>query len=248
MTGLPEPSAEAVEALAPTGTLRAGINLSNFLLVTGRSDTGDPIGVSPDLAAALADNLGVPLTLVPFKSPGELADAAVGDVWDIGNIGADPARSEHIAFAPPYSEIESTYLVRGDSPITSLDEVDQPGVRIVTKARAAYSLWLERHIARAELIQVAGRVNPFDTFVDDGIDALAGLRPGLLTDQEKLPGSRILDGRFATVQQAIGTPRDRPAAGVEHLERFVQAVIETGVVAELIERHGVAGRLQVAGQ
>ncbi len=84
--------------LAPSGVLRAGINMSNFLLVTGKTPEGDPDGVSPDMARAVADRLSVPLTFVLFETPGELADAAVEDVWDIGNIGAEPERAKNIAF------------------------------------------------------------------------------------------------------------------------------------------------------
>src|SRR5262245_35313740 len=139
---LPDPSPAARAALAPTGGLRAGINLSNFLLVTGREPDGSPSGVSPDMARELARRLGVDVTLVPYKSPGELADAATEDAWDIGNIGAEPARATAISFTAAYCEIECTYLVPPGSPITSVDEVDRPGVRIASAPRAAYDLWL----------------------------------------------------------------------------------------------------------
>jgi polar amino acid transport system substrate-binding protein len=98
--------------LAPTGVLRAGINMSNFLLVTGKSAAGDPDGVSPDMAREIANRLGVPVKYVPFKSPGELADAAGKGVWDVGLIGAEPQRAEQIAFTAAYCEIEATYLVQ----------------------------------------------------------------------------------------------------------------------------------------
>ena len=248
---LPQPSPEAVAALAPTGTLRAAINLSNFLLVTGKSDAGDPEGVSPDMAAALANQLGVGLELLRYKSPGAVADDgnAPGDgngVWDIGNIGAEPQRAEHIDFTAAYCEIEATYLVRGDSTLHSIDDVDQPGVSIVAPARAAYGLWLERNIERADLTLLDDLGGAYQAWVDGGIDALAGLRPGLLGDQERTPGSRLLDGRFATVQQAMGTPKGRNPAGFEYLGRFVEAAKSAGLVAELIDRHGVTGRLAVA--
>ncbi len=123
-------SEAAKSELAPTGVLRAGINLSNFLLVTGRSPSGDPQGVAPDMAAEIASRLGVPVKYVPFKTPGELADMAGKDVWDIGLIGAEPQRAEIIAFTAAYVEIEATYLVPAGSSIKSIAEVDKPGVRI----------------------------------------------------------------------------------------------------------------------
>src|SRR5580765_7519816 len=123
-------SDKARAELAPTGVLRAGINLSNFLLVTGRSANGDPEGVAPDMAAAIAKSLGVGVKLVPYKSPGELGDAVGSNAWDIGLIGAEPQRAEKIAFTAAYVEIEATYLVPAGSPITQISQVDRPGGRI----------------------------------------------------------------------------------------------------------------------
>ncbi|MGH1488502.1 MAG: transporter substrate-binding domain-containing protein [Acidimicrobiales bacterium] len=243
---LPKPTAAAIAALAPTGTLRAAINLSNFLLVTGKSDAGNPEGVSPDMAATLARCLGVDLELLRYKTPGEVADDATSGKWDIGNIGAEPKRAEHVSFTSAYCEIQCTYLVPADSDITSIDQVDQPGRRIASAARAAYDLWLERNIERAELVQVSGLDGSFDAFVDQKLDALAGLLPRLLTDVERLPGARILDGSFTAVQQAMGTPKERDAAGFEYLKSFVEAAKASGLVGSLIETHNANG-LSVAG-
>ncbi|MDH3681705.1 MAG: ABC transporter substrate-binding protein [Acidimicrobiia bacterium] len=242
----PEPSADAVEALAPTGTLRAAINLSNFLLVTGKGKDGNPEGVSPDMAKALADRLGVGVELLRYKSPGQVADDAPTGVWDVGNIGAEPKRAERIAFTDAYCEIEATYLVPPGSDITSIDQVDQPGRRIASAARSAYDLWLERNLQHAELVQVTGPDASFTALVEQNLDAMAGLRPGLIKDVERLPGSRILDGQFTAVRQAMGTPRDRDAAGFDYLRRFVEAAKANGLVASLIDEHGVTGRLVVA--
>jgi polar amino acid transport system substrate-binding protein len=222
--------------LAPTGVLRAGINMSNFLLVTG---------TAPDMAREVAERLGVPLKLVPFKTPGELADAAVEDVWDIGNIGAEPERAKTIAFSPAYVEIEATYLVPAGSPIQSIDEVDRAGVRIAVSARSAYGLWLNANIKHAELVIAQGLDASYNLFVEQKLDALAGLRPRLVEDVKKLPGARILDGKFTAVQQAIGTKPDRKAAAA-FLRDFVEEVKASGFVASLIEKHGVSGRLTVA--
>ena len=234
------------EQLAPTGVLRAGINMSNFLLVTGRTESGDPDGVSPDMARALGERLGLPVKMVPFATPGELADAAADDAWDIGLIGAEPQRAEKIAFSLAYSEIEATYLVPPGSPIRSVEEVDRPGNRIAVSARSAYELWLSRNIKHAELVLAQGLGAAFQLFVDEGYETLAGLRPGLIGDVEKLPGARILDGHFSTVQQAIGVPRSRPGSAAAFVAEFVEEAKTSGLVASLIARHGVEGRLMVA--
>jgi len=236
---------QARAELAPTGVLRAGINMSNFLLVTGKTPDGDPDGVSPDMARAVAERLGVPVKLVPFPNPGALADAAGEDRWDIGNIGAEPERAKTIAFTAAYVEIEATYLVPAGSPLKAIDDVDRDGVRIAVSARSAYDLWLVDNLRHAELVKANGIDASYDLFVEQQLDALAGLRPRLLDDVKKLPGARILDGSFTAVQQAIGTKPDRPA-GAAFLREFVEEAKASGLVASLIAKHGVEGRLTVA--
>lgn len=231
---------KAKAELAPTGVLRAGINLSNFLLVTGRAANGNPEGVSPDMAHAIADKLGVPVQYVPFKTPGELADQVDNNVWDIGNIGAEPQRAQKIFFTAAYCEIEATYMVPVDSPIKSIAEVDKKGVRIAVSARSAYCLWLENNIKNATLVQVSGLDAAYDKFVADKFEVLAGLRPGLLKDMEKAPGMKILDGKFSAVQQAVGTPR-KNSAGAQFLAEFVEEAKKSGLVASFITKHKVKG-------
>lgn len=226
--------------LAPAGALRAGINLSNFLLVSGRGPAGEPQGVAPDMAAEIARRLGVPVEYVPFQTPGELADAAGKNVWDIGLIGAEPQRAAHIAFTAAYVEIESTYLVPAGSPIKSIADVDRPGVRIAVTGRSAYGLWLDRNIEHAQLVRTGTLDSSFEEFIAGKLEVLAGLRPRLLQDVEKLPGARILEGRFTAVRQAIGTA---PAntAGAAFLARFVEEAKASGLVQGLIDKHGVRG-------
>ncbi len=233
-------SQEIIAELAPSGVLRAGINMANFLLVTGSSPTGDPEGVAPDMAREIAARLSVPVAYVPFASPGELADAAGGEVWDIGLIGAEPARAEKIAFTAAYVEIEATYMVPENSPLTTIADVDKAGVRIAVTARSAYDLWLSRNIDNAELVRSTSLDAAFEQFVDEKLDALAGLRPRLMSDIAKLPGARILDGQFTAVQQAVGTARGNQA-GAAFLSEFVEEAKASGFVASLIERHNVRG-------
>src|ERR687898_708037 len=204
-------SDKARAELAPTGVLRAGINLSNFLLVTGRSEKSEPVGVAPDIAKDIAASLGVPVTYVTFKSPGELADQAGKNVWDIGLIGAEPQRAAVMTFSAAYVEIEATYLVPPGSPLKSIADVDRKGVRIAVPDRSAYELWLTRNVKNAELVRIKGADEAFKQFVSDRMDALAGLKPRLVTDAENLAGSRIIDGRFTAVQQAVGAPKGRSA-------------------------------------
>jgi len=238
-------SRDAAAELAPTGALRAAINLGNFLLVTGRAAGGAPLGVAPDLAQAVAERLGVAVEYVPFARPDALADAAEDGVWDIGLIGAEPARAEKIAFTAAYVEIEAAYLVHADSPLACIADVDRPGVRIAVLAKSAYDLWLERNIQQATLVRANSADGAAKLFTDGDAEVLAGLRPALLTQLERTPGARILDGRFTAVQQAVGTPR-RNAAGAAFLREFVEDAKRTGLVERLIARHHMTGRLSVA--
>jgi len=238
-------SIELCDLLAPGGVLRAGINLSNFLLVTSRTPEGAPVGVSPDMARAIADHLGASLRLVPYESPGLLADAAARDEWDIGLIGAEPQRAEVISFTPSYVEIEATYLVPEGSPLRSTDEVDAPGKRIAVTGRTAYGLWLDRNIAHATLVRSSTMDEALTDLVDQRLDALAGLRPRLIADRARLPGSTLLPGRFMAVQQAVGTPKAK-AEALGYLTGFIAAAKSSGFVAELIAKHGVQG-LSVSG-
>src|SRR5689334_20241555 len=156
------PNSAVISELAPNGVLRAGINLSNFLLVTGRAANGDPQGIAPDMAGEIAARLGVPLQLIPYESPGKLADA-VAD-WDVGLIGAEPARAEQITFTVAYLEIEATYLVPAGSTIRSVGEVDRKGVRIAIAARSAYDLYLTRSLKNAQLVRANGLDGSYDLF------------------------------------------------------------------------------------
>ena len=208
--------------------------------MTKVNSTGNPEGVAPDLAGEVARRLGVSVKYVTFKSPGELADEIDKDVWDIGLIGAEPQRAETIAFTSAYAEIDATYLVPFDSRLKAIVDVDSEGIRIAVTARSAYGLWLDRNIKHAELIRSDTLDSAYEEFVTAKLSALAGLRPRLLSDLGKLPGSRILDGRFMSVQQAIGTSRKNPA-GAAFLRGFVEEAKASGLVARLIERHKVRG-------
>ena len=233
------------QQLAPNGVLRAGINLSNFLLVSDRAANGDPVGVSPDIAKGIANKLNVELQLIPYKGPGDVADAIVRDEWDIANIAAEPERAKTIAFSHAYCEIQATYLLPANSPIESVSEVDKVGNRISVKERAAYELWLTDNLKHATLVRTASMDESLRVFKEQSLDVLAGLRPRLVEDQKDLPGSVVMDESFTAIQQCIGCKPEYPEA-LDFLQSFVRESISSGWVESLINQHNVVGRLSPA--
>jgi polar amino acid transport system substrate-binding protein len=226
--------------IAPSGKLRVGLNHGNFLLVTPGSSATDPRGVASDVARELGRRVGVPVEFIKFDTAGKLGDGIKTGAWDVAFLGAEPQRAAEIAFTAAYLEIPSTYLVPAGSPIRTVAEVDREGVRIAVADQSAYGLYLARTIKHAKLVMTQGLDSSFDVFVSQKLEALAGLKPRLLTDVQKLPGARILDGQFTAVQQAIGTAKNREASA-RFLRAFVEEVKASGLVAEAISRNGAQG-------
>jgi polar amino acid transport system substrate-binding protein len=235
-----EISPAARSDLAPAGKLRVGINFGNNLLTARDAVTRAPSGIALDLAHELGRRIGVPVEIVSYESAGELADSASSGAWEVGFLGAEPQRANQISFTAAYLEIEATYLVPAGSPLRTIADVDRKGIRIAVPAKAAYDLYLTRSLQHASLTRAAGADAAFKIFVSDKMDALAGLKPRLVTDHDNLPGSRILEGRFTAVQQAVGTPKGHDA-GAKYLREFVEDVKATGLVARVIEKNGVRG-------
>ncbi|MEA3193716.1 MAG: polar amino acid transport system substrate-binding protein [Betaproteobacteria bacterium] len=233
-------SSTARAELAPGGKLRIGLNYGNFLLVLKDGPGGEPRGIAPDLGRELGRRLGVPVEFIKFDQAGKLADAVKAAQCDVGFLGAEPQRANEIAFTAAYLEIPVTFLVPAGSPLRALAEVDREGVRIAVADRSAYDLFLSRNIKKAELVRAQGIDGSYQLFVDQKLEALAGLKPRLVSDAEKLPGSRILEGQITGVQQAIGTPKARSAAA-GLLSEFAADIKKTGLVKKLISEHGVRG-------
>ena len=233
-------SSTVKEQLAPQGVLSAAVYLGNFLLVTGRSSSGEPIGIAPDICRAIAKRLDVPLDLTGYESQDEVVDAAASGRCGIVLVGSDPARAQKVTFTPAYVELEATYLVPEDSSISDISQVDQPGVRIASFHKSAYDLWLQRNLKHATLAHAPSLQASNELFISDGLDALAGLKTGLIAFAQKVPGLRILDGQFTGIQQAIATKKSNTEA-VVFLSACVEEFIRSGLVADLIRQYGVQG-------
>jgi polar amino acid transport system substrate-binding protein len=226
--------------LAPTGTLRAGINYGNVILARKDPATGESSGVAIDLARELGRRLDVPVTIVAYDSVGAMVDGAKAGAWDIAFLGSDPARAAEITFTAAYVELQATYLVPAGSSLRLIADVDREGVRVAAPARANYELFLTRSLQRAQLVRAQGADAAIDLLMTGRVEALAGLRQALIAPAAKLPGSRILDGQFMAVQQAVGVPKGRDA-GVKYLRGFLEEAKASGLVARAIEKTGARG-------
>src|SRR5437879_10912792 len=236
----PDVSPAARSELAPSGKLRVGINVQNFLLVNKERSGGEYSGIAVILGRELGKRLGVPVEFVAFDTAGKLADAVKSGAWDVAFLGNEPARANEIAFSAAYLEIEAGYLVPAGSSIRTIEDVDREGVRVAVSAKSAYDLYLTRNLQRAKLFRAPTVDAYYELFVSDKLDPLAGLKPRLARDAGSSPGSRVLEGRFSAVQQSIGTPQGRPA-GATYLGEFTEDAKASGFVAKAIARHAVRG-------
>ena len=238
VVAVPQLQDSARTELAPGGRLRAALNFSNTLLISSR--TPEPTGVAPDLARELARRAEANVVFVGYANAGLVADAAARNEWDVAFIGAEPQRAGEVTFTRAYVEIEATYLVQPSSAFRHVNDVDREGVHIVAAARAAYTLFLQRTLRRAALVEAESLPAAFDLFIEKKFEVLAGLKPNLIANAQKLPGLRLLDGRFTAVQQALGVPRRRAAAAA-YLAEFVTEITRSGLLRDLIARHRVEG-------
>ncbi len=228
-------------AFAPTGRLRASINLGNPILANRDPQSGEPFGVSVDLARELAQRLGLPLDLVVFDAAGKSVEAVTAEQADFGFFAVDPVRGQGIAFTAPYVLIEGSYLVRDASPLQTNAEVDSVGTRVVVGKGSAYDLFLTRELKAATIERAPTSPTVVDVFVETQADVAAGVKQQLEADQKRFPGHLLLPGRFMVIQQAMGLPKGRSAEAVAYLRSFVETMKASGFVADALRRHGIEG-------
>lgn len=233
-------SKEALQELAPQGVLRAAINLGNPVLAQRNAERAEVSGVSVDLAHELAKRLGVPVRLVLFETAGKVFEAAQSNDWDVAFLALDPVRAKEILFTAPYVIIEGTYMVRDASSFHAIEEFDQPGMRIAVVKGAVYDLSLTRSLKHAELVRSDTSAGAIELFFDAGLEAVAGVIQPLVEFARTHPGLRVIDGRFTSIEQALGTPKGRPAAR-EFLQSYIEEMKRNGFIASALERSGQRG-------
>ncbi|HEX7749414.1 MAG TPA: ABC transporter substrate-binding protein [Bordetella sp.] len=230
-----------VAAFTPAGKLRAGINLGNPILANIHPETGEPFGVSIDLARAFAAKLDAELELVVFDAAGKSVEAIGDERADFGFFAVDPLRGEKIAFTAPYVLIEGFYLVRADSPIRTNRDVDQAHNRVAVGKGSAYDLFLARELKAARIVRAPTSQAVVQTFLAQQLEVAAGVKQQLEADARKTAGLRLLDERFMVIQQAMGVAKSRGAAAAQVLNAFVEEMKASGFIADALRRHGIAG-------
>jgi polar amino acid transport system substrate-binding protein len=235
----PTAPAAAVSDLAPTGKLRAAINFGNPVLAS-RDPSGAPKGVTVDLSRELAARLGVPVEFVPYTAAGKVVEAVKSGAWDVAYVAIDPKRGADMAQSPPYVVIEGAYLVPAGSPIRGNAEVDREGVRVVVGTASAYDLFLTRELKRATIVRVPTSSAVVDTVVAQKLEVAAGVKQQLEADAKRVPGVRLLEGRFMVINQAMGVPKGRDA-GAKYVHAFIEEMKASGFVAQALRRHGIEG-------
>ena len=225
------------KAIAPKGSLRAAINLGNPVLAQKDPATGEPRGVSVDLARELGRRLGVPVELVTYDSAGKVSEAAKTGAWDVAFLAIDPGRAGDIAFTAPYLVIDGTYLVPADSPLRTIEDVDRDGVRVAVGRKSAYDLYLSRTLKHATMVRADTSPGAIDLFHKDRLEAAAGVKQMLVRAAKQDPSVRVIDGRFMAIEQAMGMPKGRDA-GERYLHDFVEEMKASGFVARRLEASG----------
>ena len=230
--------------LAPTGVLRIGLNMSNFLLVNLKDQNGLPNGVSPDIGKKLAKELNVSCKLIQFEKPGLLADAVNDDQWDIGNIACEKERSKTIDFSNPYVNIDANFIFKNKYNFKNNEEINSLGVKIAVVERSAYDLWLTENFKNAELIKVNTIDNSHKLFREGRVDVLAGLKPKLIEELDSNNDLKIISNPFTYIKQSIGIKRGNPDI-IVFLNKFILKMIKEGYIENLLKKHNVQNKLSI---
>jgi polar amino acid transport system substrate-binding protein len=234
------PTPEARQALAPTGKLRVALWLGSPAHVVKDSGSGEMKGVGHDLGKELAARLGVPFEPVLYSAIGPLLDGAKGGAWDVAFVGVNPERGKFLDFTGNHIEIEFGYLVPPGSPIKAMADVDRPGVRVVVPERGSADVFLTRSLKSATVLRATGLTGSLALVKSGKADVFAANKSNLYEISGQLPGSRVLDGRPGSEEQAMAMPKGR-TPGVAYARKFIEEAKAGGLVKAAIDRAGLRG-------
>ena len=235
---------DIIKKIAPTGVLRVGVNMSNFLLVNSKDKLGVIDGVSPGIGKKLAKELNISFELVQFANPGLLADAVNNNEWDIGNIASEKERGKTIDFSDPYVNIDANFLFREEDNFKNNNDIDQSGIKIAVFERSAYDLWLTENFKKAELIRVNSIEESHNLFKENKVNILAGLKPKLIDEMKKNNNYEMIQSPFTYIKQSIGIKKGNPEV-LDFINKFISNNIKEGYIKSLLQQHNVQDKLSI---
>ena len=235
---------DIIKKIAPTGVLRVGVNISNFLLVNSKDKLGVIDGVSPGIGKKLAKELNISFEIVQFANPGLLADAVNNNEWDIGNIASEKERGKTIDFSDPYVNIDANFLVREEDNFKNNNDIDQSGIQIAVFERSAYDLWLTENLKKAELIRVNSIEESHNLFRENKVNILAGLKPKLIDEMKKNNNYEMIQSPFTYIKQSIGIKKGNPEV-LDFINKFISNNIKEGYIKSLLQQHNVKDKLSI---
>lgn len=235
---------DIIKKIAPTGVLRVGVNMSNFLLVNSKDKLGVIDGVSPGIGKKLAKELNISFEIVQFANPGLLADAVDNNEWDIGNIASEKERGKTIDFSDPYVNIDANFLFREEDNFKNNNDIDQSGIKIAVFERSAYDLWLTENFKKAELIRVNSIEESHNLFKENKVNILAGLKPKLIDEMKKNNNYEMIQSPFTYIKQSIGIKKGNPEV-LDFINKFISNNIKQGYVKSLLQQHNVEDKLSI---
>ena len=235
---------DIIKKIAPTGVLRVGVNMSNFLLVNSKDKLGVIDGVSPGIGKKLAKELNISFEIVQFANPGLLADAVDNNEWDIGNIASEKERGKTIDFSDPYVNIDANFLFREEDNFKNNNDIDQSGIKIAVFERSAYDLWLTENFKKAELIRVNSIEESHNLFKENKVNILAGLKPKLIEEMKKNNNYEMIQSPFTYIKQSIGIKKGNPEV-LDFINKFISNNIKEGYIKSLLKQHNVQDKLSI---
>ena len=235
---------DIIKKIAPTGVLRVGVNMSNFLLVNSKDKLGVIDGVSPGIGKKLAKELNISFEIVQFANPGLLADAVDNNEWDIGNIASEKERGKTIDFSDPYVNIDANFLFREEDNFKNNNDIDQSGIKIAVFERSAYDLWLTENFKKAELIRVNSIEESHNLFKENKVNILAGLKPKLIEEMKKNNNYEMIQSPFTYIKQSIGIKKGNPEV-LDFINKFISNIIKEGYIKSLLKQHNVQDKLSI---
>ena len=230
--------------IAPKGYLRVGINMSNFLLVVGKNEIGDPIGISPDIGKLVAKKIGVECKFILFDRPGQLADAVNDDIWDIGNIAFEPERGNTINFSNPYVLIDANFLVKNKTNLKKNEDIDKEENTIVVADRSAYDLWLKSNFKKSKIVRVKSIDASHDYYREGKANVLAGLRPKLIDEMQLQNDDKIIEKPFTFIKQSVGFKKNFPKV-IEFINSIISEAIDNEYIKSSLQKYNVNKKLSI---